>query len=95
MINASQNAPPLLQRSKIALCSEVSGGFVIMDIKSGRYFSLNETGSEIWRALEQPISKAGIIEALCEHFVIDAQTCADRAEPFIARLLEYGLIEPL
>ena len=82
-----------LRRSPTAMGSELADGFVIMDIESGHYFSLNETGSAIWRALERPVTKAEIVDALCERFEITADDCRPKVAAFLDRLGRFRIVE--
>lgn len=92
MIASHPHAPTLLQRAPAALYTELSDGFVVMDIKNGRYYSLNATASEIWRALETPICAADIAKSLCEQFAVEASQCEAKVQPFIDKLLSCEIV---
>ena len=44
---------------------------VILNLKTGNYYSLNETGTFIWRLLEKRIGIADIANRLAEEFGVD------------------------
>ena len=58
------------------ISSELDDEMIIMDLKSGEYFSLNEYGLHIWKEIE--INKRGniaeIIEALKENFIVTKES---------------------
>src|SRR5690606_29067028 len=82
-----------LRRSATALGSQVADSYIVMDIEAGRYFSFNETGSAIWRALEEPVSEDEIVASLCDGFDIDPEQCRARIAPFLDHLLQCGIAE--
>ena len=43
--------------------TELNGEKIMMDLDKGKYFMLNETGSAIWDAINEPKSVSKIIEA--------------------------------
>ena len=84
---------PLLKRASTALGSELPTGFVVMDIRNGKYFSLNETASEIWRALEKPSAKSEIVALMGRQFEIDPEVCEEKTTSFIEQLVGFGIVE--
>jgi hypothetical protein len=46
-----------------------SDGAVILDLKHGRYFSLNSTGVAVWRRLEAGLAPAAIGAEFAAHYV--------------------------
>jgi hypothetical protein len=82
-----------MQRKSTVMSTEVQGEFVVMDIQKGSYFALNQTGSEIWRALENPVSRTDLVERLCRQFDVEPSVCESRVKPFLDRLLNFGIIE--
>ncbi|QDX25126.1 PqqD family protein [Sphingomonas suaedae] len=93
MTAIAPNASTRLRRSPTAMSSELPDGFVIMDIESGHYFSLNETGSAIWGALENPVTEGEIVDRLCERFDIPADTCRAKVADFLDRLGRFRIVE--
>lgn len=47
---------------------------VILNLKTGNYYSLNETGAFIWRLLEDGIGRDSLIDRVTEEFGIDKKS---------------------
>ena len=62
-------------------------GAVLLDLRSGKYFSLSEVGSQIWSCLDatQAIDVDAIVDRLRAVFDVDA----DRLRVDIARFLDH------
>jgi hypothetical protein len=65
---------------------------VVLDMKSGTYFSLRGSGVDIWRLIEENASCAGIVEALEARFEASDSQIATAVEALIVELTEAGLI---
>ncbi len=65
------------------LAAHLEGEAVLLDFGTKRYYRLNATGAAIWKALEQRLEPAAIVDALVEQFEVDAAT----GRPEITRVL--------
>jgi hypothetical protein len=65
---------------------------VVLDMKSGTYFSLRGSGVDIWRLIEANASCAGIVEALEGRFDASGSEIATAVDALIAELTEAELI---
>ncbi|MCW3848244.1 PqqD family protein [Sphingomonas sp. LB-2] len=65
---------------------------VIMDIESGYYFQLNQSGAAIWGQLETPMALAEICARLKARFEVDAQTCRAEVGEFLELMRDKGLV---
>lgn len=66
---------------------------VLLDSRSEQFFSLDETGREIWEMIGVPRTNGEIVAALCQRFAAPVdQVTADVAE-FLAEMHRVGLIE--
>jgi hypothetical protein len=75
----------VISRSPSVLTAEVDDEVVMMSIEQGRYFGLDDIGSDIWRRIEPPCSFAALIDCLaCDYdadratIVADVQALLDR-----------------
>lgn len=55
--------------------------------------TLNETGVFLWKAIENGISKEGLVSALMEEYEVDAETAKADVCEFVKILSNNGLIE--
>lgn len=66
----------LISRSPSVLAAEVDGEIVMMSIQHGRYFGLDDIGSDIWKRIETPCSFGELIEGLIADYDSDRATIA-------------------
>ena len=70
-----------ISRSPSVLVAEVDGEIVMMSIEQGRYFGLDDIGSDIWKRIDPPCSFAELIDRLAADYdadraIIAADVCA-------------------
>jgi hypothetical protein len=82
----------VLTRSDEYLHHEVDNEIVMMNINSGLYISLNETGKSIWLILEEPKSLDEIMENLAVEYNVTAEQLKKDTVPFIEKLVEKKII---
>jgi hypothetical protein len=75
---------------KDQVSSDLAGEAVILNLKSGVYYGLNEVGARIWQLLQEPRTVAAIRDTLLEEYEIDRDGC-DR--DLLALLQELGTAE--
>jgi hypothetical protein len=56
-------------------------------------YSFNETGSLIWKILEQPRAVADVVSEVAEAYEVDAERVRQDAMRFLSDMLAAGLIE--
>ncbi len=75
----------VISRSPSVLTAEVDGEIVMMSIEQGRYFGLDDIGSDIWKRIEPPCSFAALIDGLTADYEADrashCRRCAGLARP--------------
>ncbi|MDA8019528.1 MAG: PqqD family protein [Thermoanaerobaculia bacterium] len=87
-----------VRTSKHVRSSVEADGAVLLDLHSGKYFSLSEVGSQIWSCLEAgagsgSIAAEEIVQWLSERYEIDVDLLRGDVQSFLAHLLEKGLID--
>jgi hypothetical protein len=75
-----------ISRSPSVLTAEVDGEIVMMSIERGRYFGLDDIGSDIWKRLEQPCSFAALVDRLAADYDADRATIAADVEALLGRM---------
>jgi hypothetical protein len=83
----------LKSRSTDLICREVDGKLVGLDLRSSRYFSLNPTGTLLWRLLENGTQPDAMVDALVTEHQIDPETAAADVQAFIDSLHDQELLE--
>ncbi len=90
MINMDSNI--LICRSEDFLSSEIDGEMVMMNIETGAYIALNETGKSIWNLVIEPKKIHDIISSLMKEYDVTKEVCENDVLPFIQLLLEQKII---
>jgi hypothetical protein len=73
--------------------SDLSGESVILNLKSGTYFGLNEVGSSIWQFIQEPKTVSDVCESILAEYDVDAQTCETEVQALLVDLLAAQLVE--
>jgi hypothetical protein len=63
--------------SKEYLWKELGDQVVVLHFESGRYFSLNDSASLIWKGLLENQTSEKIIAGLCAAFEVDEKTAGE------------------
>jgi hypothetical protein len=71
---------------------DLSSGVVLLDLKNGTYFTLNETASAIWKGMVAGSTSAGILAQLCDDYECTSEDAGQDLERTIAELLAEGLL---
>ena len=77
------------------MARELDGDIVILDIPSGRYFSINSVGAFVWNLLGDPIERDDIIDAVTDEFDVDRATAASDINSLLDELVDAGLVETM
>lgn len=75
------------------LASELGSEFVMLNLKDGTYYGLDEVGGDIWRLLQTPITVGEICSVLTSEYDIDANRCRADVVELLVNLLARGLVE--
>ncbi|MBE9041280.1 lasso peptide biosynthesis PqqD family chaperone [Oscillatoriales cyanobacterium LEGE 11467] len=75
------------------LASELEGEMVVLDLKSGAYYGLNEVGTDIWKAIEEPKSVSEVIEIVVTKYDVEKEQCKQDTIALLQELEATGLIE--
>jgi hypothetical protein len=82
----------LISRSPSVLTAEVDGEIVMMSIEQGRYFGLDDIGSDIWKRIEQPCSFAALIDRLAADYDADRATIAADVQAMLGRMAAQDVV---
>ena len=86
------NTTQTIARSDNFVFNEVDGELVMMNIETGAYASLNETGKSIWQLLDAPKNIADVVSALVDEYDIDQSTCEKEVLPFIENMVKSDVL---
>ncbi|MBC7236964.1 MAG: PqqD family protein [Chloroflexi bacterium] len=75
------------------VASDLEDGTVILNLKSGIYYGLNQMGSVIWKLVQAPIRIAEIREALLAEYDVDAERCQRELLALVKDMASSGLVK--
>ena len=82
----------VISRNPSVLSAEVDGEVVMMSIEQGRYFGLDDIGSDIWKRLDTPRSFAELINRLASDYDADQATIAADVRDLLSRMAEQNVV---
>lgn len=79
--------------SSVHLSSEVGSEAVILDVQSGTYYGLNETGNQIWQWLQQPKTFSELYKLILDEYDVPLEEALKDLESLLQEMVDTGLIE--
>jgi hypothetical protein len=76
-----------------ALAATLSDGAVLLNLRTKRYYSLNETGTRIWQLLLEGRTEEEIVQTLTAEYEVEAAIANQEMQAVIASLRDGALIE--
>lgn len=83
----------IVSASKAQVSSELSGEAIILDMKSGVYYGLNEVGASIWNLIQQPKTLAEIQDFILAEYEVEPEQCDRDILVLLEDLAAKGLVE--
>jgi Coenzyme PQQ synthesis protein D (PqqD) len=75
------------------LCCDLSEGAVILDLKTGVYYSLDTLGTYIWRLIQEPKVISDIVALVLEEYAVERGRCMEDIKTLFAEMSDRDLIE--
>ena len=75
------------------LVSELGGESVILNLKSERYFGLDEVGTRMWTALTTSKSIQSAYEKLLAEYDVDSEQLRKDLNDLVEKLVDHELVE--
>jgi hypothetical protein len=85
----------IVQANKDIVTAEVLGKVVMMDVNSGKYFSLAGPGGNIWEIIQQPVAVDAIVDELLQRYDVPRDLCERDVLEILRSLLEKGLVRKI
>jgi hypothetical protein len=79
-------------RTAGVLCTSQGDTTVVLDVRGGTYFTLNEVGGRIWQLLGEGTTVGGVVERLAAEYDVPLERLAADVNELIDRLLATRLI---
>lgn len=79
-----------------AIESAVMGDEIgMLNVETGKYFILDPIATDIWHALEKPMTMTHLVLHLTQIYEVDQETCLKETEIFLSELIDNKLVKPL
>ena len=65
---------------------------VILNVNTGKYYSLEGVGSSIWEGIRAGLSLEAIQEAVLQKYQVNSKECLSDIEALVQQLFDAGLI---
>ena len=75
------------------LIQTVVGEAVLLDLRSQKYFGLNEVGTRAWQLLQETGDAGAVYERLGHEYDVDPAQLERDLDELFGRLLKAGLVE--
>jgi len=72
--------------------SGIGDEIALLDVMSGQYFTLNETGTYVWKMLTEKQATADLVQSVALQFDVAPDDCKDDIDALIHQLSTAGLI---
>ncbi len=66
---------------------------VLLDLDSGEYFSLNDTGARVWELVGEGLAAEEIADRLAREFAVTPEVAIEHVRDLCTELLAAGLLE--
>ena len=82
----------IIVAAKGQVSTDLGGEAVILGLESGRYYSLNDTGSMVWSMIQEPRSVLALRDAILDDYEVGSDVCERDLLALLGQLAQEGLI---
>ena len=75
------------------LSSEIGGEHVLLNLREGTYYGLEDAGSDIWRLIQKPIAVDELCRTIVETYDVDPERCRNDVGNLLRDLADRGLVD--
>lgn len=75
------------------LTPDFTGDSVVLDLRDGVYYELNEVATRIWKLVQEPVPVATILASLLAEYDVDADKCKADLLMLVQDMASRGLVE--
>lgn len=79
--------------SERQVSAELDRDRVVLNVATGHYFRLQETGERIWNLLREPVRVATIVDMIVEEYEVERPRCERDLIKFLGEVRDRGLID--
>ena len=75
------------------MSSELSGEVVILNLESGKYYSLGAVGATVWKMIQEPKTVGAVKEAILNTYDVTSERCEADLQALLTSLQTAGVVE--
>lgn len=75
------------------VASDLPGGAALLDMRAGKYYSLNAVGAHVWKQIQSPASLQAIVLKVTNEFNVELDDCLRDINTLLTALVHAGLVE--
>ena len=73
--------------------SDLAGEIVMLNLKNGTYYGLDDVGARIWSLLQEPQPVAAVRDTILDEYEVEPERCERDLLALLRELQDSGLIE--
>lgn len=82
----------VIVRAEELAVTDLDGETVILDIETGKYFGLNEVGTQVFALTEESLPVSDVLDQLISMYDIPAEQLREDTMAFLHEMRTHGLI---
>ena len=86
------SAAPPFRIPEHVLSRKLDDEMVLLNLDSGEYFGLNDTGTRVWELLADGRSREEVADRLTDEFEVTIEVASDHVSALCRELIEAGLL---
>jgi hypothetical protein len=83
----------ILVADRDVLAAEFPSEFVLLNVRDGMYYSLEDVGARVWTILQAPIAVGALRDRIAAEYDVDPTRCGSDIASLIGDLVNRGLVE--
>jgi len=83
----------IVKAAKEQVSCDLAGEAVILNLKSGQYFGLNEVGTRIWNLIQEPKTVGAVFDALLKEYAVTLDQLERDLSAVLEEMTKNDLIE--
>jgi hypothetical protein len=75
------------------ISSDMAGEIVMLNLKNGTYYGLDEVGARVWNLIQEPRSVSAVCDAILAEYQVEPDRCEGDLLALLGELAAAELIE--
>ncbi len=75
------------------ISGDLSGEVVVLNLKNGTYYGLEDVGNRVWELLQQPTTLRNVQTAIVDEYDVESDVACHDVQELVNSLVTEGLVE--